>query len=105
MEAVVKTEAGYDNMKLKQIPIPEVTGDKVLLKVAYTGICGTDIHTFKGQYANAVTPLVLGHEFSGEVVEVGPDVKKLKPGDRVTSETTFATDETCIYCQNKEYNL
>ncbi|POD87138.1 L-iditol 2-dehydrogenase [Lactiplantibacillus plantarum subsp. plantarum] len=55
MEAVVKTEAGYDNMKLKQIPIPEVTGDKVLLKVAYTGICGTDIHTFKGQYANAVT--------------------------------------------------
>ena len=44
MEAVVKTEAGYDNMKLKQIPIPEVTGDKVLLKVAYTGICGTDIH-------------------------------------------------------------
>ncbi|MEX5392943.1 alcohol dehydrogenase catalytic domain-containing protein, partial [Enterobacter cloacae] len=48
MEAVVKTESGYDNMELKQIPIPEVTGDKVLLKVAYTGICGTDIHTFKG---------------------------------------------------------
>ncbi|MCG0912473.1 L-iditol 2-dehydrogenase [Lactiplantibacillus plantarum] len=105
MEAVVKTESGYDNMELKQIPIPEVTGDKVLLKVAYTGICGTDIHTFKGQYANAVTPLVLGHEFSGEVVEVGPDVKTLKPGDRVTSETTFATDGTCVYCQDKEYNL
>lgn len=105
MEAVEKTKAGYDNMELKQIPVPEVTGDKVLMKVAYTGICGTDIHTFKGQYENAVTPLVLGHEFSGRVVKVGPDVKNVKPGDRVTSETTFATDNTCVYCQNKEYNL
>ena len=49
------------------------------------------IHTFKGEYANAVTPLVLGHEFSGKVVAVGDEVTKVKPGDRVTSETTFDT--------------
>lgn len=63
MKAVVKSEAGYDNMSLQEIPVPEVKGKQVLMKVAYTGICGTDIHTFKGEYANAVTPLVLGHEF------------------------------------------
>ncbi|KRK33310.1 L-iditol 2-dehydrogenase [Loigolactobacillus bifermentans DSM 20003] len=105
MKAVVKTDAGYDNMVLKEIPIPEVTGNHVLMKVAYTGICGTDIHTFKGQYANAVTPLVLGHEFSGKVVAVGDDVTKVKPGDRVTSETTFATCGHCVYCKAGEYNL
>ncbi|ETA73286.1 zinc-binding dehydrogenase [Ligilactobacillus equi] len=105
MKAVVKSEAGYDNMSLKEIPVPEVTGDRVLLKVAYTGICGTDIHTFKGEYANARTPLVLGHEFSGMVVAVGDKVTKFKPGDRVTSETTFDTCGECIYCKNKEYNL
>jgi L-iditol 2-dehydrogenase len=105
MQAVVKTDAGYDNMVLKEVPIPEVTGNHVLMKVAYTGICGTDIHTFKGQYANAVTPLVLGHEFSGKVVAVGDDVTKVKPGDRVTSETTFATCGHCVYCKAGEYNL
>lgn len=105
MKAVVKSENGYDNMSLKEIPVPEVTGNKVLLKVAYTGICGTDIHTFKGEYANARYPLVLGHEFSGEVVKVGPDVKNLKPGDRVTSETTFETCGECVYCKAKQYNL
>lgn len=105
MQAVVKTDAGYDNMVLKEVPIPEVTGNHVLMKVAYTGICGTDIHTFKGQYANAVTPLVLGHEFSGKVVAVGDNVTKVKPGDRVTSETTFATCGHCVYCKAGEYNL
>lgn len=105
MQAVVKSEAGYDNMSIQEIPVPEVTGNRVLLKVAYTGICGTDIHTFKGQYANAVTPLVLGHEFSGKVVAVGPEVTKLKPGDRVTSETTFNTCGKCVYCKAGEYNL
>lgn len=105
MKAVVKSEAGYDNMSLQEIPVPEVKGKQVLMKVAYTGICGTDIHTFKGEYANAVTPLVLGHEFSGKVVAVGDEVTKVKPGDRVTSETTFDTCGECVYCKNKEYNL
>ena len=105
MKAVLKTEPGYDHMSLQEIDVPEVYGDRVLLKVAYTGICGTDIHTFKGEYKNAVTPLVLGHEFSGQVVAVGEDVTKVKVGDRVTSETTFDTCGECVYCKNKEYNL
>ncbi|UVH25130.1 zinc-binding dehydrogenase (plasmid) [Lacticaseibacillus paracasei] len=105
MKAVVKSEPGYDHMSLKNVPIPEVTGNHVLMKVAYTGICGTDVHTFKGEYANAVTPLTLGHEFSGKVVAVGDQVTKVRPGDRVTSETTFSTCGHCVYCKAGEYNL
>ncbi|MBU8880651.1 zinc-binding dehydrogenase [Bacillus sp. FJAT-29790] len=105
MKAVMKLQPGHDNMSLENIPVPEVTGDLVKIKVAYTGICGTDIHTFTGEYRNAKTPVVLGHEFSGVVVEVGSGVKKVKVGDRVTSETTFTTCGECEYCLEKDYNL
>lgn len=105
MKAVMKTAAGYDNMELTNISEPEVQHDQVKIKVAYTGICGTDIHTFTGEYRNSKTPVVLGHEFSGVVVEVGEAVKKVKVGDRVTSETTFTTCGECEYCLEKDYNL
>lgn len=105
MKAVVKAEPGYDNMSLVEIPEPEGIGDLVKIKVAYTGICGTDIHTFTGEYRNSKTPVVLGHEFSGVVVEVGDAVKNIKVGDRVTSETTFTTCGLCEYCLEKDYNL
>lgn len=105
MKAVLKSAPGFDHMSLEEIDVPEVKGDRVLMKVAYTGICGTDIHTYKGEYKNAVTPLVLGHEFSGQVVAVGEDVTKVKVGDRVTSETTFDTCGECVYCKEKQYNL
>ena len=105
MKAVIKKSLGYDNMAFLEAIEPDVYGDKVKIKVAYTGICGSDIHTYKGEYNNARTPVILGHEFSGEVVAVGPDVKNLKIGDRVTSETTFETCGICRYCLDKDYNL
>lgn len=105
MKAVMKVEPGYDKMLLKTIPELEVQKNQVKIKVAYTGICGTDIHTFTGQYKNPQTPVVLGHEFSGIVVEVGKDVTKVKVGDKVTSETTFVTCGECDYCLEKDYNL
>ena len=105
MKAVVKTKVGYDNLELLEVEEPKVYGDRVKIKVAYTGICGSDIHTFKGEYNAKGVPVTLGHEFSGVVVEVGPDVKNVKVGDRVTSETTFETCGECIYCQSKDYNL
>jgi L-iditol 2-dehydrogenase len=105
MKAVMKVEPGYDKMLLKTIPELEVQKNQVKIKVAYTGICGTDIHTFTGQYKNSQTPVVLGHEFSGIVVEVGEDVTKVKVGDKVTSETTFVTCGECEYCLEKDYNL
>ncbi|MET1030886.1 zinc-binding dehydrogenase [Domibacillus tundrae] len=105
MKAVMKKAPGYDNMELEQIEEPKAAGDLVKIKVVYTGICGTDMHTFSGQYPNSKTPVVLGHEFSGTVVEVGERVTKVKIGDRVTSETTFETCGECEYCREKDYNL
>lgn len=105
MKGVSKQAPGYDQMEFIDLAVPEATGDKVLIKVAYTGICGSDIHTFKGEYKNPTTPVVLGHEFSGQVVAVGDQVKKVKLGDRVTSETTFTVCNECDYCKEKQYNL
>lgn len=105
MKAVVKLANGYNNMQVMDIPEPEVSGKLVLVKVAYSGVCGTDLHAFKGTYASTKTPVVLGHEFSGMITKVGPEVTKVKPGDRVTSETTFATCRACPHCATKDYNL
>ncbi|WP_270524515.1 alcohol dehydrogenase catalytic domain-containing protein, partial [Enterococcus raffinosus] len=105
MKGVSKQAPGYDQMEFIDLAVPEATEDKVLIKVAYTGICGSDIHTFKGEYKNPTTPVVLGHEFSGQVVEVGEKVTKIKVGDRVTSETTFYVCGKCDYCKEKQYNL
>ncbi len=105
MKSLVKTQAGYDQIKLLDLEEVAAYDDKVKIKVAYSGVCGSDIHAFKGEYANTKTPVTLGHEFSGVVVEVGENVKNIKVGDRVTSETTFETCEECIYCKSKDYNL
>ncbi len=105
MKAIVKTKEGYDQIEYMDVEEPKVYGDKVKIKVAYAGICGSDIHTFKGEYASNKPPVILGHEFSGIVTEIGPDVKNFKVGDHVTSETTYETCGTCIYCQVKDYNL
>jgi len=61
MKALTKVSIGYDNMELLEVDEPAVSGDKVKVRVHFTGVCGTDIHTFKGEYANAKVPLVLGH--------------------------------------------
>jgi len=105
MKAVVKQSPGYDNMIYTDIPEPVAAGNLVKIKIAYSGICGTDLHAFKGNYPSTCPPVILGHEFSGLVTEVGPDVKTIKPGDRVTSETTYATCGVCPSCMTRDYNL
>lgn len=106
MKALVKTAKGYDNMVVRDEAEPEITRDDLVkIKIAYSGICGTDLHTFKGMYKKSEPPLILGHEFSGVVVEVGSKVTKVKVGDRVTSETTFETCCECEFCETKHYNL
>lgn len=104
MKALIKTELGFGNLEIqdKEVPIP--SEGQVKIEVKYAGICGSDIHTYEGHYKVA-TPVTLGHEFSGEVVEVGEGVTDFKPGDRVTSETTFYICGKCQYCQTGDYNL
>ena len=72
-----------------EAPIPQIGKDEVLIKVRRTGICGTDIHIWDWDaWAKSIVPvpLITGHEFSGEVVEVGSNVTKLKIGQRVSGE-------------------
>ena len=105
MKALVKYAKGPGNLEIRNVPEPEALKDFVKIRVVYAGICGSDLHTWAGNYAGNKPPVTLGHEFSGIVVETGPDVKHIKIGDWVTSETTFETCGTCLHCKNKEYNL
>ncbi|AKP45681.1 MULTISPECIES: zinc-binding dehydrogenase [Bacillus] len=104
MKALLKTKLGPGNLEVAEVEEPQVGKDQVKILVKYSGICGTDIHTFQGHY-KVSAPVILGHEFSGEVVEVGKNVTEFQPGDRVTSETTFYICGKCKYCQSGDYNL
>ncbi len=104
MKALVKTNSGFGNLKILDVEEPQVATNQVKIEVKYAGVCGSDIHTYEGHY-NVKTPVTLGHEFAGEVVDVGENVTEFKIGDRVTSETTFYICGKCEYCKMKDYNL
>jgi len=82
MHAAVLSE--YRKFEWKEAPVPQISGDEVLVKVAYAGICGSDQHIFMGEFHPRTTvPFIPGHEFAGSIAEIGPLVKNYKPGDRV----------------------
>ena len=81
---------------------PSVGADDVLIKVHAAGICGTDLHIFKGEY-EAEYPLIPGHEFSGEVAAVGANVINFQVGDRVTADPNIPCNR-CSSCQRNEPN-
>ncbi|MFI9240620.1 L-threonine 3-dehydrogenase [Streptomyces cinnamoneus] len=98
MRALVKTTAG-PGLELTEVPTPEAGAGQVLIKVLRTGICGTDLHidSWDDWAARVVrAPLVLGHEFAGEVVATGPGVTGVKVGDTVSGEGHLV----CGTCRN-----
>ncbi|MDR1904395.1 MAG: zinc-binding dehydrogenase [Treponema sp.] len=101
----MKTKPGPGNLELVDIPEPEARDSLVKIRVVYSGICGSDLHTWDGLYPGNKPPVVLGHEFSGYVSDIGENVKNCRVGDRVTSETTFSVCGECEFCRNEEYNL
>ncbi|MFW9899512.1 MAG: zinc-binding dehydrogenase [Candidatus Thorarchaeota archaeon] len=84
-------------------PKPTIQPDEVLIKVKYCGICGSGIESYKmaGMYSSGI---ILGHEFSGEIVEVGDKVKKLKIGNRVTANPTLPCSD-CYWCNRNQENM
>jgi threonine 3-dehydrogenase len=98
MKALVKAKAER-GIWMEDIDRPKVGHNDVLIKVTRTAICGTDIHIFQwdewAQHTIPV-PLAVGHEFSGEIVECGIEVKGFAPGDRVSAEGHI----TCGVCRN-----
>ncbi|KAG6821608.1 hypothetical protein H0H93_000117 [Arthromyces matolae] len=96
-----------EDVVYEERPIPEVSGDQVLVEVKKTGICGSDVHYLAhGRIGDFIVkaPMVLGHESSGIVAKVGSDVKHLKVGDRVAMEPG-ATCKRCDACKSGRYEL
>ena len=94
------TVTGIKEFELKEIPIPKVTSDKVLIEVAYVGICGSDLpRYFEGGVHRF--PQVLGHEFSGKIVEIGNQVTNLKVGDRVAVAPLIPDETTNGYLKGE----
>ena len=102
MKAVVVHAPG--DVRLEEIPTPGIGPKDVLVKVMACGICGTDIHIIDGEFPPTTYPIVIGHEFGGEVAAVGDRVIGFKPGDRVGVDPTLACDE-CYFCQRGHANL
>jgi 2-desacetyl-2-hydroxyethyl bacteriochlorophyllide A dehydrogenase len=84
-------------IKVKEVKIPEINDEEVLIKVKAAGICGTDSSIYTGKYSSDKLPLITGHEFSGIAVEVGKKVKGIKIGDRVTVDINNSCGN-CFYC-------
>jgi D-arabinitol dehydrogenase (NADP+) len=90
-------------IELSERAIPEPGPGEILIKVMASGICGTDIHIFNGEYLGAY-PVIPGHEFSGIIVSTGNLVKRFKAGDRVAVEPNIACDN-CAHCLNNRQNF
>lgn len=100
MKALFKTKPG-EGAVLKEVPIPQIKDDEVLVKVKAASICGTDKHIYewdKWSASRIKPPMIFGHECAGEVVEIGDKVTKIKIGDYVSAETHIP-DQTCKLCK------
>lgn len=104
MKALVKTKSGVGNVELREIAKPNAKEGQVLIEVRAVGLCGTDIHIFYDEFANN-PPVILGHEISGTITEIGKGVTGIELGERVTAETYFKTCALCYYCRNGKENL
>lgn len=95
---------GPKNVKVENVTDPKVKPGTVKVKIIYAGICGTDLHEFHERRAVNKTPMILGHEFTGEIVEIGEGVSSFKVTDRVVVEPIWGCGE-CDCCQEGDYNL
>lgn len=99
----MKAARFYEKGKLvvEDIPVVEPSDDEVLINIKYCGICGTDVHIFNGDKGSSpvTPPVTLGHEFSGDVVKVGKNVRRFAVGDRVSVDPNSYCGE-CYFCQN-----
>lgn len=95
---------------IRDIPVPGAGDNDVLIKVAYAGICGSDLHAYRGVHSFRKPPVMLGHEVSGVVWEVGKNVKTVAVGDPVTvmpqigcAKCDFCADAKINLCKNKTF--
>jgi len=100
VKALVKQSAG-SGFVLKDVPEPSIRDDEVLIRVRRAGVCGTDVHIYEWDdwaKGRCKPPFVVGHEFAGEVAQVGKLVTDVREGDRVTAEGHIV-DGRCLLCR------
>jgi D-arabinitol dehydrogenase (NADP+) len=92
-----------NQVETQNVPVPEPAPGELLIRVMASGICGTDVHIFEGEYLGSY-PIIPGHEFAGVVEKVGSTVAHFKPGDRVAVEPNLPCD-SCVNCLNNRQNF
>lgn len=98
MKALVKTQKGKGFLELRDVPEPSPKEGEVKIEVAACGICGTDIHVRHDEFPYW-PPVILGHEFTGTVIELGAGCVKAKVGDRVVAEPHTKACGRCYLCR------
>jgi 2-desacetyl-2-hydroxyethyl bacteriochlorophyllide A dehydrogenase len=97
MKAAVLTE--WERIEVKEVPVPELGEEEILIKVKYAGVCGSDVTIYKGKHPTAKTPVILGHEFTGVIEKISSSKRTdLKVGDRVVVEPLISCGE-CAACK------
>lgn len=99
MRAAVLVEPG--RFEIEERPVPQPGAGEVLIKIARVGICGTDMHIFKGHYAAESLPMVPGHEFTGTIHAVGEGASGLSIGQKVVVDMNIGCG-TCFWCRHNE---
>src|SRR5437762_8140606 len=106
MSAVVHYALEPGAVELREIAVPDIADDQVLLQVGAVSVCGSDVHQARNTHSWPVNvPVVLGHEFGGTVARAGRAVRGVKEGDRVVSETAALICGECVLCRTGRYNL
>ncbi|NHJ48231.1 MAG: zinc-binding dehydrogenase [Asgard group archaeon] len=102
MKQQVMTEPG--KIEFREIPIPDLKENDVLIKIMRIGVCGSDIHVFHGKHPFTPYPVTQGHEVSGKIEKVGSNVTDFKPGDKVTIQPQVVC-EKCHSCLSGKYHI
>ena len=94
----------YGDLVYQEVPEPELREDEVLIRVRACGICGSDVHGMDGSTGRRRPPIIMGHEASGVIAEVGEKVTGWNKGDRVTFDSTIWC-AVCASCRAGRINL
>ncbi|MCX7966153.1 MAG: alcohol dehydrogenase catalytic domain-containing protein [Syntrophorhabdaceae bacterium] len=92
-------------LKLKELPVPAIKEDEVLIKVSACGVCHTELDEIEGRTPPSFFPVVLGHQVVGKIVDAGSKTKKLKLGDRVGVGWIYSSCGKCRFCIESNENL
>jgi threonine dehydrogenase-like Zn-dependent dehydrogenase len=96
---------GANDIRVETVPDPKILNPRdAIIKITSTAICGSDLHIYDGYIPTMQPGDIIGHEFMGEVVEVGSNVNNLKIGDRVVVPSTIGCGH-CHYCQHDQWSL